>query len=168
MTFLKHLKRQEEIMEDIRISGATAEEIDSKIAAVLKELGEDQGDPATRALQNDIALRSYHVEGLVNEAAQCFPARKTLPDRMNRFPLKYFGFMHRFILRVYELLFREQRSVNLALIKALRESVAMNRQLNEQVVSGQQKLALALREQQEMLAALRTLLERGSTAPPQD
>lgn len=155
-------------MADITVAGVTAEEIDRKIAAVVRELVEDQGDPTTRALQNDIALRSYRVEGLVNEAAQCFPARKTLPARMNRFPLKYFGFMHRFILRIYELLFREQRGVNLALIKALRESVAMNRQLNEQVVAGQQKLAQALREQHEMLAALRTRVEGERRAPTQD
>lgn len=142
-------------MADFIVAGMTAEEIDAKIEAVLRELAADQRDPMTQALQNDIAMRSYHVEGLVNEAAQCFPARKTLPARMNRFPLRYFGFLHRIILRVYELLFREQRGVNLALIKALRETMAMNRQLNEQVVAGQLKMAAALREQHRMLVELR-------------
>lgn len=153
-------------MSEISVAGLTAEEIDRKIEAVLKQLVEDQGDPMSKALQNDIALRSYRVEGLVNEAAQCFPARTTLPTRMNRFPLKYFGFLHRIILRFYELLFREQRGVNLALIKALRETMAMNRQLNEQVIAGQQKLALALREQQRMLVQLRQRVEREQPGPP--
>lgn len=143
-------------MADIIVAGMTAEDIDAKIEAVVRELTADQRDPMTQALQNDIAMRSYHVEGLVNEAAQCFPARKKLPARMNRFPLKYLGFLHRIILRVYELLFREQRGVNLALIKALRETMAMNRQLNEQVIAGQQKLAAALQEQHRMLVELRT------------
>lgn len=133
----------------------SAEEIDRRIEAVIEELADDREDPMTKALQNDIAMRSYHVEGLVNEAAQCFPARKNLPPRMNRFPLKYMKFMHRFILRVYELLFREQRGVNLALIKAMRETMAMNRQLNELVVAGQQRLAQALRDQHQLLLELR-------------
>ncbi|HDQ41344.1 MAG TPA: hypothetical protein ENN39_09995 [Desulfonatronum sp.] len=155
-------------MSDITMAGLTPEEIDLKIDAVLKELVEDQGDPLNKALQNDIALRSYHVEGLVNEAAQCFPARTVLPARMNRFPLKYFGFLHRIILRGYELLFREQRGVNLALIKALRETMAMNRQLNEQVIAGQQKLALALREQHHMLVELRRRMEGTGPGRVQD
>lgn len=150
-------------MPDIVVAGMTAEEIDEKIEAVLRELMDDQREPMTKALQNDIALRSYRVEGLVNEAAQCFPARKALPARLNRFPLKYMGFLHRFILRVYELLFREQRGVNLALIKALRETMAMNRQLNEQVVAGQQKLALAMHEQHRLLMELRRRV--GSEGP---
>jgi hypothetical protein len=132
-------------MSDITIEGMTPDEVNAKIDAILQELGADQGDVMIKALEHDIALRSYHVEGLVNEAAQCFPARTALPASMNRFPLKYFGFLHRIILRVYELLFREQRGVNLALIKALRETMAINRQLHEQVLAGQQKLALALR-----------------------
>lgn len=154
-------------MSEISVAGLTAEEIDRKIEAVLKELVEDQGDPMSKALQNDIALRSYRVEGLVNEAAQCFPARTALPARMNRFPLKYFAFLHRIILRFYELLFREQRGVNLALIKALRETMAMNRQLNEQVIVGEQKLALALREQQRMLVQLQQRVEREQPGQPQ-
>lgn len=132
-------------MSDITIKDMTPDEVNAKIDAILQELGADQGDVMIKALEHDIALRSYHVEGLVNEAAQCFPARTALPASMNRFPLKYFGFLHRIILRVYELLFREQRGVNLALIKALRETMAINRQLHEQVLAGQQKLALAMR-----------------------
>lgn len=161
-------------MSDIHVAGMTADDMNARIDGMLKELGEDQGDPMIRALQDDIALRSYHVEGLVNEAAQCFPARTALPARMNRFPLKYLGFLHRFILRFYELLFREQRGVNLALIKALRETMAINRQLNEQVQAGQQKLALVLREmqnqaavQQRMLAKLeKQIQEREQTLKP--
>jgi hypothetical protein len=155
-------------MSDIFVAGLTPEEVEKKIEAALKELVEDQGDPLNRALQNDIALRSYHVEGLVNEAAQCFPARTALPARMNRFPLKYFGFLHRIILRVYELLFREQRGVNLALIKALRETMAMNRQLNEQVLAGQQKLAQVQRDHHQLLVELRQRVESARSARVKD
>jgi hypothetical protein len=147
-------------MPDISVAGMTADEVQARVDAVLQELGRDQGDPMIKALQDDIALRSYHVEGLVNEAAQCFPARTSLPARMNRFPLKYFGFLHRFILRFYELLFREQRGVNLALIKALRETMAINRQLNEQVVTGQQKLAMVLREMRSQVAEHQAAMDK--------
>ena len=147
-------------MSDITVAGTAPEELNAKIDAVLAELGSDQDDPMIKALQNDIALRSFHVEGLVNEAAQCFPARTALPARMNRFPLKYLGFLHRFILRIYELLFREQRGVNLALIKALRESMAVNRQLNEQVQLGQQKLAMVLRELRSQSSAQQVMLQK--------
>lgn len=145
---------------DMTVAGISVDELNAKIDAILAEMGAEQGDPMIKALQDDIALRSYHVEGLVNEAAQCFPARTALPSRMNRFPLKYFGFLHRFILRFYELLFREQRGVNLALIKALRESMAVNRQLNEQVRRGQQKLADVLRDMQRHTAAQQARLDQ--------
>ena len=147
-------------MSDIIVAGTASEELDAKIDAVLAEMGSDQEDPMIKALQNDIALRSFHVEGLVNEAAQCFPARTALPARMNRFPLKYFGFLHRFILRFYELLFREQRGVNMALIKALRESMAVNRQLNEQVLLGQHKLAMVLREMRSQSSEQQAMLQK--------
>ncbi|SMP72744.1 hypothetical protein SAMN06295888_11929 [Desulfonatronum zhilinae] len=145
---------------DITAAGISVDELNAKIDAVLAEMGADQGDPMIKALQDDIALRSYHVEGLVNEAAQCFPSRTVLPARMSRFPLKYLGFLHRFILRFYEVLFREQRGVNLALIKALRESMAVNRQLNEQVRRGQHKLAEVLRDMQVRAAAQQAMVDR--------
>ncbi|PTN37567.1 hypothetical protein [Desulfonatronum sp. SC1] len=145
---------------DITAAGISVDELNAKIDAMLAEMDADQGDPMIKALQDDIALRSYHVEGLVNEAAQCFPARTALPARMNRFPLKYLGFLHRFILRFYEALFREQRGVNLALIKALRESMAVNRQLNEQVRRGQHKLAEVLRDIQARAAAQQAVVDR--------
>ena len=147
-------------MSDIKVAGISADDLDSRIDALLEEYGRDQDDPMIKALQNDIAMRTYHVEGLVNEASQSFPARTSLPARMNRFPLKHFGFLHRFILRLYEVLFREQRGVNLALIKALRETMAINRQLNEQVVAGQQKLAAALRETRSQASARQEALEK--------
>ncbi|TVQ97701.1 MAG: hypothetical protein EA399_12460 [Desulfovibrionales bacterium] len=143
---------------DITVAGISVEELNAKIETVLAEMNADHGDPMIKALQDDIALRSYHVEGLVNEAAQCFPARTALPARMNRFPLKYFGFLHRFILRFYEVLFREQRGVNLALIKALRESMAVNRQLNEQVQRGQQKMVEILQDMQNRSTAQHAVL----------
>ncbi|PMB12914.1 hypothetical protein CI592_01595, partial [Fischerella thermalis CCMEE 5328] len=54
---------------------------------------------------------------------------------LNKFPFKINKNIQKFILKLLNFIFKDQREVNYNLIRALQESVALNRQLIEQIAS---------------------------------
>jgi O-antigen chain-terminating methyltransferase len=81
-----------------------------------------------------------YIQALLNNAEFKSQIRTHWPAKFNRFPFNLSGWVQRFALKLYNFLLKEQRAVNFSLIEALRESLALNRQLGEQVTSLQAQL----------------------------
>ncbi|MEQ9667146.1 class I SAM-dependent methyltransferase [Coleofasciculus sp. G2-EDA-02] len=78
-------------------------------------------------------LLIHQIQALLNNAESKSQVRTEFPEKFNRFPFTLSRRLQGFILKMYAFLFKEQRAVNLSLIQALRESLALNQQLSEQV-----------------------------------
>ncbi|MEQ9552825.1 MAG: class I SAM-dependent methyltransferase [Coleofasciculus sp. G3-WIS-01] len=85
-------------------------------------------------------LLIHQIKALLNNAESKSQVRTEFPEKFNRFPFTLSRRLQRFILKLYAFLFKEQRAVNLSLIQALRDSLALNQQLSEQVTDFQAKL----------------------------
>jgi len=86
------------------------------------------------------AVNVSYMQALLNNAEFKSQIRTHWPEKFNRFPFNLSGWIQRFALKVYNFLLKEQRAVNFSLIDALRESLALNRQLGEQVTALQTQL----------------------------
>lgn len=73
------------------------------------------------------------IESWVAIADQKSRVRTKWPNHLHVFPLGGNGRMQKLALKVLAFLFKDQRQVNEAFIAAFRESIALNRQLIEQV-----------------------------------
>jgi SAM-dependent methyltransferase len=73
-----------------------------------------------------------HINVILNAAVSKSQPRTTLPNKFRRIPLLGSRKVQRFLLKAYNFLFKEQRTVNLAMLQALQESTALNRQMLEQ------------------------------------
>lgn len=90
-----------------------------------------------------------HIENLLNEAELFAHVPSEFPDKFKRFPFNLSQGLQTFILKLYGFLFKKQRVVNFSLIQALRDSLALNRQLVEQVTA----LQLQVKEMSDRLNA---------------
>lgn len=86
------------------------------------------------------AVNVSYMQALLNNAEFKSQIRSHWPAKFNRFPFNLSGWVQRFALKLYNFLLKEQRAVNFSLIEALRESLALNRQLGEQVTALQTQL----------------------------
>jgi O-antigen chain-terminating methyltransferase len=75
-------------------------------------------------------IDTSNIEALLNNAEFKSQVRNHWPEKLARFP---FNLFKKIALKIYNFLLKEQRAVNFSLIQALRESVALNRHLSEQV-----------------------------------
>ncbi|MBD2209985.1 methyltransferase domain-containing protein [Nostoc linckia FACHB-104] len=76
-----------------------------------------------------------NLKELLNNAELRAQPRTKWPDNLNFFPFNLSSRFQNFILRCINFLFKDQREVNLNLIMALRESVALNQQLIEEIAT---------------------------------
>jgi SAM-dependent methyltransferase len=76
-----------------------------------------------------------HINIMLNGAATMSQPRTTLPHKLRHRAILGNGKVQRLLLKVYNFLFKEQRTVSLATIQAVRESAALNQQLSEQTTS---------------------------------
>jgi O-antigen chain-terminating methyltransferase len=74
-----------------------------------------------------------YIEALLNNAEAKSQVRTEIPKKFDRFPFNISKPLQKFALKLYAFLFKEQRAINFSLVQALRESVALNRRLIEQV-----------------------------------
>jgi O-antigen chain-terminating methyltransferase len=86
------------------------------------------------------AVNVSYMQALLNNAEFKSQIRTHWPEKFNLFPFNLSGWVQRFALKLYNFLLKEQRAVNFSLIEALRESLALNRQLGEQVTALQTQL----------------------------
>ncbi len=91
------------------------------------------------------ALKSFtdKINTLVSDAESRAYTRNKWPDKLNRFPFNLSTRLQKLVLKILELVFIDQREVNLNLIRSLKESVAINQQLIAQIAS----LQLQMEEQ---------------------
>lgn len=111
-----------ELMEKIR------EEVARRESIVTPENNQsyiDKNIPVLNNIQN--------IEILLSNAEVKSQVRTEVPKKFTRFPFNLSKPLQRFALKVYAFLFKEQRVVNLSLIQAFRESLALNQKLLEQI-----------------------------------
>ncbi|AVH70502.1 class I SAM-dependent methyltransferase [Nostoc sp. 'Lobaria pulmonaria (5183) cyanobiont'] len=112
--------------------------IDELMQKIREEVAKRQVDSQPLAAKNhaditDLISKIGYIESLLINAEARACARTKWPDKLNRFPLKFSSKLQKFILKLINFLFKDQREVNLNLILALKASVTVNRQLIEQI-----------------------------------
>jgi SAM-dependent methyltransferase len=81
-----------------------------------------------------IKLNISYIEALLKNAESRTFIRTKWPDKLDRFPFK-FNKLQQVILKAINFFFKDQREVNFNLINSLKESIAINRQLIEQITT---------------------------------
>ncbi len=115
-----------ELMEKVRA------EVKKRSFPVLK---------TTKKLTTDtISSNLLNIQALINNAETRSQARTKWPDKLNRFPLNLSNKFQQFILKSLNFFFKEQRVVNISLVEAGQESLAVNRELIQQIVNLQTHL----------------------------
>ncbi len=99
----------------------------------------DQSSGASSAVRRLPADR-WRILGLLAQAEHGARVRTELPRQLNRFPFNRSGVLRRGFLKLFELLFRDQRRVNLNLVEAVRELAACNDELRRDVAELRMKL----------------------------
>lgn len=105
---------------------------DRLVAVFRQEIRGRQGPGA------DVAPCLDVFEILLNVAEERANVRTRLPKKLNRFPFTWSKLLQRLFLKCYNLLFADQREINVLLIKALRQSVAIIRTLDGRLKNGNQ------------------------------
>ena len=112
----------DELMQKIRKEVASRDKISSPTASFFF------------SQPSEINLVSNYIEDLLTNAESRSHVRTKWPDKLNRFPFNLTGGLQKILLKAINFLFKEQRTINFALIQALRESVKLNRQATEQIL----------------------------------
>ena len=79
------------------------------------------GQESSRLTAPDMERLIALIESHLEQAASKYQVRSDLPGRLEQLPLLRFKAVRKFVLRIYELLFREQRTAGLAQINAWRD-----------------------------------------------
>jgi len=87
------------------------------------------------------AISLGNIKALLSNAESRTYARTNLPEKYNRFPLNISKKLQKLVLKVFEIIFRDQRKVNFSLIQALREFLPIHQQLIEQIATLQAQLS---------------------------
>lgn len=75
------------------------------------------------------------IEALLRNAEFRSEVRKKWPDNLNKFPFNLNKNIQKIPLKILNFFFKDQREVNFNLIRAIKDSVSLNRQLIEQIKS---------------------------------
>jgi SAM-dependent methyltransferase len=99
------------------------------------------------------------MEMLLNTAETRAYQRTKWPDKLDRFPLNLSDRIKNAMLKMFNVIFKDQQEVNFSVIASLRESISLNRQLLSQLES----LQLQMRSEMEIVLTALDELEQ-----PQD
>jgi O-antigen chain-terminating methyltransferase len=86
-----------------------------------------------KTLRETISLGN--IKALLSNAESRSYVRTNLPEKYNRFPLNISKNLQKLVLKVFEIIFRDQRKVNFSLIQAVREFLPINQELIEQIAT---------------------------------
>lgn len=126
-----------------------ANNIDINVDELMQKIREEVSSrkkkfPSGSAISNRVSgitpVRDSQIEALLNDAELYSQVPTEFPAKFNRFPFSLSKRLQRFFLKLYGFLFKKQRVVNLSVIQSLRESVAVNQQLIDQVITLQSQL----------------------------
>ena len=84
---------------------------------------------------SQLAYRRSKLESLntiLNDSLMMSQIRTKLPNKFARLPILSNAKVQRFLLKIYNFLFKEQRTINLGIIQVVHESISLNQQLSEQ------------------------------------
>jgi O-antigen chain-terminating methyltransferase len=104
-----------------------------------------------------------HMEGLLTNAESRANSRTKWPDNLNRFPFNFSKGIQKLALKILNFIFKDQREVNFNVINALKESVALNRQLIAQITTLRSQLAQESHHLATMDSHMKELCERLGT-----
>ncbi len=125
----------------------------SDLSVLDLDLSKSYEYPIVSSKTNVVDNHFKSLEALLKDAETYSQVPTKLPDKFTQFPYSLIKGLQNFLLKLYAFLFKKQRVVNSSLIHVLKESLAMNRRLTEQVN--------ALQEQLSTMNARLTLAEEG-------
>lgn len=94
----------------------------------------------TKNVSNNINFKLLNVQALTNNAEARSQIKTKWPDSLNKFPLNISKKLQQIILKLVNFFFKEQRVVNISLVEAEREFLAITKELIDQIVNLQTKL----------------------------
>lgn len=80
-----------------------------------------------------LILMMDYMEAYLQQIEVKAHIRTKWPDKLNRFPFNLSYKLQRSTLKIANLLFKDQREINLSLVGAFKESIAINRRLVSQL-----------------------------------
>jgi O-antigen chain-terminating methyltransferase len=93
----------------------------------------NSGNFADASGNKKINFPKQRIELLINDTRYKSQIRSKIPNALNRFPVNKSKLLQKIILKFYELLFREQRTVNNGILDALQEFVSAQSETEESV-----------------------------------
>jgi len=115
--------------------GINVDELMQKIREEVARRQETVKEDTRISIGSAISAEINNIEFLLNDAEFNSQVPTKFPDKLNRFPFNISKRLQRLSLKLYGFIFKKQRVVNLPLIQAVRDSLALNRQLIEQVTA---------------------------------
>ncbi len=103
-------------------------------------VGREKG-PLQPEGRNRSSVDNSRVEALLSTIESGSRRRTQFPNALRRFPFSWSHRLQGFILKVYELLFREQRTINMSIAYALREIHGHHIRLAEQIIRQQASIS---------------------------
>ncbi|MEA5502226.1 class I SAM-dependent methyltransferase [Halotia wernerae UHCC 0503] len=112
--------------------------VDELMQKIREEVANRQGNSRLVGIKTNVDtanLMSHlaYIESLLKNAESRSYIRTKWPDKLNRFPFNLNSSLQKFILKLINFFFKDQREVNFNLILSFKESIALNRQLIEQI-----------------------------------
>lgn len=109
--------------------------VEKLMQEIREEVGKQNTKIRTELVSNLSINRSAfdmshsHIEALLITAESRSTTRTKWPDKFSSFPFNLSFGLQKIVLKILNLFFKDQREVNFNLIRALKESVSLNRQL---------------------------------------
>lgn len=109
-----------------------------RLAEEIRQSVKDKADKPSPTERDELLIYNIdinpgHFETLLSELENASQAKTSLPKKLDRFPLNRSKSLQNLILKIYNLLFREQRAINAKLVTGLREALRLNYVLQEQL-----------------------------------
>ena len=76
-----------------------------------------------------------YINLILSDAFSMSQARTTLPQKINRIPFFSNAKIQRILLKAYNFLFKEQRTINFGIIQVARENTSLNQQTSDQIIN---------------------------------
>jgi hypothetical protein len=90
---------------------------------------------------NRLSLDTSRIDALISAIELSSRPRNQFPNALRRFPFTRSQWLQKFVLKTYELVFRDQRMINMSLAYVLREMKSSDTRLVEQLMQRQENLA---------------------------
>jgi SAM-dependent methyltransferase len=112
----------------------TPSRIGQRLQAEIKRQQQWEVSPASPVSVRHSAQQAQisHIGLILDAAAQKAQPRQQLPGKLTRLPIIRHHKVQGFLLKIYNFLFKEQRTTQMATIQAMRESSKLHQQLLEQ------------------------------------